>query len=77
MLWTNSVLVEARRIYGKAGFTLVAREEHHSAYFNTRRRIAFQRYEAQALTHAFLGVDLEQSYRRAPFRCEAQDDSLT
>jgi len=30
MLWTNSVLVEARHIYAKAGFTLVAREEHHS-----------------------------------------------
>ena len=30
MLWTNSVLVEARHIYEKAGFTLVAREEHHS-----------------------------------------------
>ncbi len=29
-LWTNSVLVEARHIYEKAGFTLVAREEHHS-----------------------------------------------
>jgi DNA-binding MarR family transcriptional regulator/GNAT superfamily N-acetyltransferase len=30
MLWTNSVLVEARHIYQKAGFTLVAQEEHHS-----------------------------------------------
>lgn len=30
MLWTNSVLVEARHIYEKAGFTLVAAEEHHS-----------------------------------------------
>jgi DNA-binding MarR family transcriptional regulator/N-acetylglutamate synthase-like GNAT family acetyltransferase len=30
MLWTNSVLIEARHIYQKAGFTLVAQEEHHS-----------------------------------------------
>ncbi len=30
MLWTNSVLVEARHIYQKTGFTLVAEEEHHS-----------------------------------------------
>ncbi len=30
MLWTNSVLVEARHIYQKTGFTLVAQEEHHS-----------------------------------------------
>lgn len=30
MLWTNSVLLEARHIYQKAGFTLVAQEEHHS-----------------------------------------------
>jgi DNA-binding MarR family transcriptional regulator/GNAT superfamily N-acetyltransferase len=30
ILWTNSVLVEARHIYQKAGFTLVAQEEHHS-----------------------------------------------
>ncbi len=29
-LWTNSVLVEARHIYEKAGFTLIAREKHHS-----------------------------------------------
>jgi len=29
-LWTDSVLVEARHIYEKAGFTLIAREEHHS-----------------------------------------------
>lgn len=30
MLWTNSVLVEARHIYQKVGFMLVAQEEHHS-----------------------------------------------
>jgi len=30
MLWTNSVLVEARHIYQKTGFTLVAQEEHYS-----------------------------------------------
>jgi DNA-binding MarR family transcriptional regulator/GNAT superfamily N-acetyltransferase len=30
MLWTNSVLIEARHIYQKVGFTLVAQEEHHS-----------------------------------------------
>jgi DNA-binding MarR family transcriptional regulator/GNAT superfamily N-acetyltransferase len=30
MLWTNSVLVDARHIYQKAGFTLVAQEAHHS-----------------------------------------------
>jgi DNA-binding MarR family transcriptional regulator/GNAT superfamily N-acetyltransferase len=30
MLWTNSVLVEARHIYQKTGFTLVAEEAHHS-----------------------------------------------
>jgi DNA-binding MarR family transcriptional regulator/GNAT superfamily N-acetyltransferase len=29
-LWTNSVLVAARHIYQKAGFTLVAQEAHHS-----------------------------------------------
>lgn len=29
-LWTNSVLVEARHIYQKTGFTLVASEPHHS-----------------------------------------------
>jgi len=34
MLWTNSVLVEARHIYEKAGFTLVAAEEHHSFGYN-------------------------------------------
>lgn len=30
MLWTNSVLVEARHIYQKTGFKLVAEEPHHS-----------------------------------------------
>lgn len=30
MLWTNSVLEEARHIYQKLGFTLIAQEEHHS-----------------------------------------------
>lgn len=30
VLWTNSVLVAARHIYQKAGFKLVAQEEHHS-----------------------------------------------
>jgi DNA-binding MarR family transcriptional regulator/GNAT superfamily N-acetyltransferase len=30
VLWTNSVLVEARHIYTKAGFKLVEQEEHHS-----------------------------------------------
>src|SRR6266700_1920567 len=30
MLWTNSVLVEARHIYEKTGFKLVAQEAHHS-----------------------------------------------
>jgi DNA-binding MarR family transcriptional regulator/GNAT superfamily N-acetyltransferase len=29
-LWTNSVLVEARHIYQKAGFVLVEQEQHHS-----------------------------------------------
>lgn len=30
MLWTNSVLVQARHIYAKTGFRLVAEEPHHS-----------------------------------------------
>ncbi len=30
MLWTNSILVEARHIYKKTGFQLVAEEAHHS-----------------------------------------------
>ncbi|HTK05984.1 MAG TPA: GNAT family N-acetyltransferase, partial [Ktedonobacteraceae bacterium] len=30
MLWTNSVLVEARHIYTKTGFQLVEEESHHS-----------------------------------------------
>lgn len=30
ILWTNSVLQEARHIYAKAGFKLVKQEEHHS-----------------------------------------------
>ena len=30
ILWTNSVLVEARHIYQKTGFTLIEQEAHHS-----------------------------------------------
>ncbi len=29
-LWTNSILVAARRIYEKAGYVLTASEHHHS-----------------------------------------------
>jgi hypothetical protein len=30
MLWTNNVLVDARHIYERAGFTLTEEERHHS-----------------------------------------------
>jgi DNA-binding MarR family transcriptional regulator/N-acetylglutamate synthase-like GNAT family acetyltransferase len=30
MLWTNSVLTDARRLYQRAGYRLVAQERHHS-----------------------------------------------
>lgn len=29
MIWTNPILLEARRIYAKSGFKLVAQEKHH------------------------------------------------
>jgi GNAT superfamily N-acetyltransferase len=30
MLWTNDVLVDARRIYERFGFRLIEEEKHHS-----------------------------------------------
>ena len=30
ILWTNSVLIEARAIYQKSGFKLTEQEQHHS-----------------------------------------------
>ncbi len=30
MLWTNDILVSARRIYQAAGFEVVSEEHHHS-----------------------------------------------
>ena len=30
VLWPNSILTDARRIYDKAGFQLIEEEAHHS-----------------------------------------------
>ncbi|WNB91075.1 GNAT family N-acetyltransferase [Bacillus sp. NEB1478] len=30
ILWTNSILLDARHIYQKKGFTLISEEKHHS-----------------------------------------------
>ena len=34
VLWTNSVLLEARHIYEKTGFKLIAEEAHHSQSYD-------------------------------------------